>query len=52
MGRLLDVALDLVAEMFGYQVGRGKSWWVEWIAYAAYLTTLAVPVALIWFLLR
>jgi hypothetical protein len=51
MGWLLDIALDLVSEIFGYQVGRGKPWWVEWLAYAGCFTALVAPIALVWFFL-
>ncbi len=52
MGWLFGIALDLVSHIFGYQVGRGKPWWVEWLASAGCFTVLAILIAAIWLFLR
>ncbi|MET3723995.1 hypothetical protein [Sphingomonas trueperi] len=32
MGWLIESAAAFVADVFGYQIGRGRPWWVEWLA--------------------
>lgn len=52
MGWLYDAAIDLVADVFGYQLGKGRPWWIEWLASLGCLFVIGVPIAVIWVLLR
>jgi len=52
MGWLIEFAVELGAQLFGYAVGRNGPWWVEFVATLGCLATLAVPLLLLWLLLR
>ncbi|WP_333571195.1 hypothetical protein [Sphingomonas sp.] len=42
MSSLIDLAVGIVADVFGYQFGRGRPWWVEWLASFGCLLLLAL----------
>ncbi len=42
MSWLIDLAVEIVAAVFGYQLGRGRPWWVEWLASFGCLPLLAL----------
>jgi hypothetical protein len=42
MGWLFDIVVQFTAEVFGYQVGKGKPWWIEWLASFGCLLVLGI----------
>ena len=52
MGWVIEVAIQAVAELFGYAVGRKRPWWVEFVATLGCLVLLGVPVLVLWLLFR
>ncbi|WP_157105661.1 hypothetical protein [Sphingomonas sp. TDK1] len=52
MGWLIEAAIQSVAEIFGYQLGRGRPWWVEVLASLGCLLTLGLAAGAVMLLLR
>jgi hypothetical protein len=52
MGWMMEFAIETVADLFSYSVGRKRRWWVQVVAYFGCLTILGVPVLILWVLTR
>ena len=52
MGWLVEIAVETVADLFGYAMGQKRPWWVELVANLGCLIILGVPILLLWVLLR
>lgn len=52
MGWISELVVSTIAEVFGYQVGRGKPWWVELLATLVCLLTLGLTALLLLWLVR
>ena len=52
MGWLVEFAVGIIADLFGYAVGQKRPWWVELIANLGCLIFLGIPIVLVWVFLR
>ena len=52
MGWFLEIVIGAAAQLFGQAVGHERPWWVGFLASLGFLAAIAVPVLLLWVVLR